>query len=345
LILATVRLANCCTAPAGGANSKTADGSLKEHGRDLKIGENRTDAQACKGFEKAVADFMAPAGLAILFTFLSLAPGPFAKETGASDACAVKGGSHAAVSAVSERLELTLADGRVLRIAGVEAAGPTPSDPELGTRGRDWLTGWLENRDISYQALDARPDRWGRIAAVIFAAPVPGDASPPSAGESLVRQGFARVAPDQHKSPCEKRLLEAERAARAAGLGLWSDRYYNVIAATDALAFTEHAGSLVLAEGRVSEVRDGSGRTTLFFGPHRRDHLAVTVLQRNVKIFEAAGLHFHDLIGQTLRVRGLLETRFGPEIEVTAPSEVELIADGPGEAAKPVQNAPAMTQP
>jgi endonuclease YncB( thermonuclease family) len=316
-----------------------------EHGRDLKIGENHAGAQACKGLEKVVSGHAAPTGLAIFFTFLSLAPGLFAKETGASNACVLKGGSHATVSAVSERLELTLADGRVLRIAGVEAAGPTPSDPDLGARGRDWLTVWLENRDIFYQGLDARPDRWGRIAAVIFAAPVSGDANLSSAGESLVRQGFARVAPDQHKNPCEKRLLEAEKAARAAGLGLWSDPYYNIIAATDAAAFTEHAGSLVLAEGRLSEVRDGSGRTTLFFGLHRRDQLAVTVLQRNVKIFEAAGLHFHDLIGQTLRVRGLLETRFGPEIEVTAPSEVELIADGPGEAAKPVQNAPAMTQP
>ncbi len=196
------------------------------HDGDLEIGENQVDAQARKGLEKIILGFAARAGLAVFFIVQSLAPGAFAKENGANEACALKGASHAGVAAIDERLELTLADGRVLRIAGVEAAGPTPNDPDLGMRARDWLAAWLESRDISYQALDARPDRWGRIAALVFASPVSGDANLSSAAESLVQQGFARVAPDQYKNPCEKRLLKAEKAARAAVLGLWSDPYY-----------------------------------------------------------------------------------------------------------------------
>jgi hypothetical protein len=139
--------------------------------------------------------------------------------------------------------------------------------------------------------------------------------------------------------------LLAEKAARAAGLGLWSDPYYAVVSATDAASFEERGGSFILAEGTVTEVRDAPTRVTLFFGPRRRSSLAVTILQRNVKIFEAAGLHFHDLIGQTLRVRGLLETRFGPEIELTGPGEIERIVDVPGETAKPVQKAPVLMRP
>jgi hypothetical protein len=73
--------------------------------------------------------------------------------------------------------------------------------------------------------------------------------------------------------------------------------------------------------------------------------LAVTILQRNVKIFEAAGLHFHDLIGQTFRISGMLETRFGPEIELTQPGEIELIAQGSSDTAHPAQNAPRLTRP
>jgi hypothetical protein len=315
------------------------------HYFELKIDENQLIVQHSQMRKPAIWSFGRYVLPAVFLMWQGLLSGAFAKEAMAKDACALKDGSHAIVSAVDERLDLTLADGRVLRIAGLEAAGPTPDDPDLGLHARDWLAAWLENRDIAYEALDTRPDRWGRYAAIVFAVPVSGVADPSSAGESLVRQGFARVAPDQHKNSCQKRLLQAETAARAAGLGLWNDPYYYVIAATDGMAFTEHAGSLILAEGRVTDVRDAASRTTLFFGPHRRDHLAVTILQRNVKIFEAAGLHFHQLIGQTLRVRGLLETRFGPEIEVANPSEVELIADGPSETAKPMQKAPAMTRP
>ncbi len=312
--------------------------------RILKIDENQSIVKVGMAVAKNIPRLVLCAGLAVLVAAQSLAFRSWAKGVAAGDACAPKAGSHAVVTAINDRLELTLADGRLLRIGGLEAAGATPDDADLGARARDWLAAWLENRDILYELLDAQPDRWGRYPAAVFAVPVSGDATPVSAGESLVWQGFARVAPDQHKNPCEKRFLEAEKAARTAQLGLWNDPYYKIIAAGDAAAFIEHAGSFILAEGRVTEVRDGSARKMLFFGP-RRDHLSVTIMQRNVKIFEAAGLHFHGLIGQTLRVRGLLETRFGPEIEATDPSEVEIIADGPSETAKPMQKAPATIQP
>ncbi len=193
--------------------------------------------------------------------------------------------------------------------------------------------------------LDTRADRWGRFASIVFAVPVSGGAGQVSVAEGLVAQGLARVVPDQHKNPCEAAFLKAEKAARAAVLGLWKDPYYAVVAAAEGTAFAERAGSFVIAEGRVTEVRDGTSRTSLFFGPRRRDRLAVTILQRNVKIFEAAGLHFHHLIGQTLRVRGLLETRFGPEIEVSQPSEIELVAEESDATAKPIGSEPAVARP
>jgi endonuclease YncB( thermonuclease family) len=90
-----------------------------------------------------------------------------AKE--AENACTPKAESHATVTCVNDRLELVLADGRVLRLAGIEAPGPTPTDPDLSARGRDWLRAWLENQDILFELFDPRPDRWGRYAATVFA--------------------------------------------------------------------------------------------------------------------------------------------------------------------------------
>jgi endonuclease YncB( thermonuclease family) len=260
----------------------------------------------------------------------------FADAKEAKNACLPKAGSsHATVTGVNERLELSLADGRILRLAGIEAPGPTPADPDLAARGRDWLKAWIENQDIFFESADSRPDRWGRIPASVFASGQEDGTSLISVEKRLLEQGFARIVPDQHKTPCAELMIFAERGAQTAGLGLWSDPYYVVAAATDADAFAERAGSFIIAEGKLSDVRQISTRTMLFFGPHRRSHLTVTILQRNIKIFEAAGLHFHDLIGQTLRVRGMLETRFGPEIELTQPNEIELIARGSGDTANP----------
>lgn len=305
--------------------------------RDLKHIENQLPAI----FRSAAELRSKILCLSVLLLALLPVQSSAALEMGAAAAapCSVAGATNAKILSLDDHLDLTLADGQVLRLSHLEAAGPTPDDPDLGQRARDWLADWAGSKEISYVKLETRPDRWGRYAALLFTPRDSSGAPPISAGEALVLRGFARVVPDQQKNPCEKQLLLAEKTAREAGLGLWADPYYKIIPADDGAALHEHAANFVLAEGRLTEVRDSSARSTLFFGLRRRGHLVVTVLQRNVKIFEAAGLHFHGLIGQTLRVRGLLETRFGPEIEVANPSAVELVLDGHGETAKPVQKA------
>ena len=57
---------------------------------------------------------------------------------------------------------------------------------------------------------------------------------------------------------------------------------------------------------------------------------AVTILQRDVKIFDRAGFGFHALIGQRIRVRGLLDLRFGPQIEVSEPDAIEIVSAARG---------------
>jgi len=279
---------------------------------------------------------------AIVFFFSVLLTCPTALQAkNAADACPATASNHAIVTGVTERLELILSDGRILRIAGLEAPGPTPADPDLPARGQEWLKAWLENRDIAFELADSRPDRWGRYAASVFASIAQGDIDFASVGERLLDRGFARVMQDQHKISCEEQMLRVEETARIARRGLWNDPYYAVVEATDGAAFAERAGSFIVATGKLTAVREISPRMMLIFGPNRSSTLAVTILQRNVKIFEAAGLHFRDLIGQTLRVRGMLETRFGPEIELTRPNEIELIAQGRGDTASPVAKNPA----
>ena len=63
----------------------------------------------------------------------------------------------------------------------------------------------------------------------------------------------------------------------------------------------------------------------LKFGSGHDRGFSVIILQRNVRIFEQAAMKFNSLVGRSLRVRGLLDTRFGPQIEIASPDDIELI--------------------
>jgi hypothetical protein len=240
--------------------------------------------------------------------------------------CTPEGTVSAALTSVNERLELVLADGKVLTIAGIDPPGPTPDDPALDLSGGKKATAWFAGRDILYRPLSSRADRWGRIPALAF---LSGQKAPVSIGEALIEAGLARFIPQPGTSPCRSALLEAEARARSARLGLWTDPYYAVLSATDREAFDEKAATNIIIEGDVRGISEGPYRTNLYFGPRRGYDLSVTILPRNIMLFEAAGLKPSDLDGRKIRVRGLLDLRFGPQIEVSSPDEVELIATEP----------------
>lgn len=242
-------------------------------------------------------------------------------------------GAHGRVKAVNERLELTLDDGRQLKIAGLDPPRPTPENPDLDVKSGERLAAWLVGKDIVFRLTGSGPDRWGRFSVEAFA---PAQVSAPSAlpiAEAALDAGLARFEPGAAARPCRTFLLAAEAAARAGALGLWADPYYAIIAAGDHNSFAEKAATSVIVEGRVTGVGKNGFRTTLFFGNRRGFDFSVTILQRNIKIFNAAGMDVEKFKGLTIRVRGLLDMRFGPQIEVSNPDEIETITQGQDAAA------------
>ncbi len=256
----------------------------------------------------------------------------------AADLCSAEGARRGVVRSVNEWLELTLEDGEILRIAGIVPPRPTPRDPDLDTKTRDRLAGWLGGHEILFRPLGGRRDRWGRTPALVFASAGPNDAATLAVGLALLDAGLARFDPHVDLPACRASLLNAEASARAAELGVWSDPYYAVISAADRESFAEKAGTSVIVEGRVTRVDVGGPRATLQFGPRRNWDFSVAILPRNIKKFDAAGLKLAEFAGQVLRVRGLLDMRFGPQIEISGPDEIEVIAQDRGEA--PIGPAP-----
>jgi hypothetical protein len=137
-------------------------------------------------------------------------------------------------------------------------------------------------------------------------------------------------------------LLTCRRdAARAAALGLWADPYYAVIAAADRPSFAEKAGTTVIVEGRITGIADRRPRIMLYFGPRQGWDFSVVNFPRNSKTFEVDYATLAALNGRMVRVRGLLDTRFGPQIEISNPDEIEVIGqDQDAQAAPPGTAAP-----
>jgi len=249
-----------------------------------------------------------------------------AQSAAADTACPDSATSRAAVGTIDERLEITLKDGRTLRLAGLEPPRPTPDAPDFDATARDALKA-RSGAEIGFVPQAGQPDRWGRIPAFVFFDPSAPGTPPVSAAQFLLAGGFARFMPELAARPCRTVFLAAEGAARKAKLGLWRDPFYAIIAATDGDAFAERAATNVIIERRLVAVDKGPLLTKLQFAPRRARAFSVTIMQRNVKILERAGLDFHALIGRTLRVRGLLDLRFGPQIEISSADEIELIPE------------------
>ena len=248
--------------------------------------------------------------------------------------CPDAGGEVAVVSAVEPRLELRLADGRLVRLIGVEAASQTPGDPDLGVSTRSWLAARIAGREVSLVVVGDKPDRWGRLAAFVF---VPTDGHAEPLASTMLAAGLARYQPEPAAHGCRDLFVAAEATARAARLGVWRDPYYAVLGPDDRAAFRERSATMVVVEGRLTAVETGPYRTKLWFAARdggARGALAAAILPRVMKLFEGRDMKLASMIGRTVRVRGLLDLRFGPQIEVESPDALEIVPTS-GAAASP----------
>jgi Staphylococcal nuclease homologue len=165
-------------------------------------------------------------------------------------------------------------------------------------------------------------DRYGRLLAYAYALR---DGDEFLLQQELVAEGFARVS-TRIASPCAAHLLDREKAAREAKLGLWADPYYEVLDAETPKAALAYRGRFALVEGKVASVRESGPAIYVNFGRRRIGDITVTILKRNERSFAAAGLDLRSLAGRRIRVRGWIEARGGERawIEAERPEQIEM---------------------
>jgi endonuclease YncB( thermonuclease family) len=265
---------------------------------------------------------------------LALPAAAATRKSPSPPACQIETVATGAVKTVLDGRTFVLADGREVRLAGIEvppgpatsAAAPHDADnatTEPGLAATAALQALLGGREVLLKHPKLVTDRYGRIVADAVAA----GAESGSVVKSLLSQGHARLAAHPGEPVCVADLRAAERAARTQKVGLWGDPRYFPKPAEDPAGVLAERGRFTLVEGKVVSVRESGGTIYMNFGPRWSEDFTVTILKRNERAFTAAGLAVRSLAGRRVLVRGWIEERGGPWIEATGPEQIEVVAD------------------
>lgn len=235
-------------------------------------------------------------------------------------------GPTGTVTAVHDGNTIELDSGIVVRLAGTHAPMPAGARPgaaaePLAEAARAALSAMLMGKTVAL-GLDAEEtDRYGRMRAEVFI----GDVSGIWVEAALAEQGLARVEVLPGSTACTADLLAAEALARANGLGIWADPYYSVHDAADPAALAAAVGRYVLIEGAIVGTGETRNRVYLDFGRVWKDDVTATIEGKARALFAAANIDPLALKGKRVRIRGWLQSRDGPLIELGSPAQIEVL--------------------
>lgn len=219
------------------------------------------------------------------------------------------------VTAAIDGRSFRLQDGREVRLAGIEpaVAGKTSRTSALSAI--------IAGREVTLRGIDDTPDRYGRQPAFVFL-----DGADTPVQSMLLAQGDALVSATVTDKDCASSLMAAEAEARQARRGTWADSAAVKKAGStgDILAMI---GQFTVVEGKVLSVRQAGATTYLNFGRNWTRDFAVTISRRVVSLFGGAGTDLKSLENRRIRVRGWVEARSGPRIEVLRVGQIELVGE------------------
>ncbi len=226
--------------------------------------------------------------------------------------CSFEPQGEGRVAAVIDARTFRLQDGREVRLAGIE---PVAAEKE-NANPTSALAATLMGRDVTLRGEDDTPDRYGRQPAFVFL-----DGSESLVQGLLLAQGEALVSATEANKDCASVLIAAEAAARD---GAGPAAIKNAESPGDILA---GIGRFTVVEGRILSVRQAGATTYLNFGRSWTQGFAVTISRRVTAGLEAAGIIVKSLENRRIRVRGWVEARGGPRIEVLRAGQIELLGE------------------
>ena len=229
-------------------------------------------------------------------------------RSAAASACGFEPQGEGRVSAIIDARSFRTDDGREVRLAGIEVES---DDTAV-------LVALIAGRTVGLHGETDAPDRYGRQPAFVFL-----DEADRSVQGMLLERGAALASGTVADRPCAAELAAAEALARQARRGIWQRgaAIKNAESPDDILA---RVGQFTLVEGKVLSVRQAGSVTYINFGRRWTRDFAATISRRVLPLVEAAGISVKALENRRIRVRGVVEGRGGPRIEVLRVGQIEV---------------------
>lgn len=272
--------------------------------------------------------------------------GPVAAQSPSELGCTLEPGPTRAVGAIIDGEVLRLDDGKEVRLLGIMA----PRASDAGARPGLWppedllvaeLTRVVQGKTIALAfASGRRTDRYDRVLAHVF---LTDGATPIWLQGRLLEMGLARAYPSAGAGDCAPALYQREKLARAVGLGLWSSAAYQLRPADRPTELIRYRDTFQVVSGRVETITgsrthiilqlansEAPGTSTQPAGGARTNAFRIVWSRSVARASEDADLKSPSaLVGRNVRVRGWIEARRGPQIEVSGSAQLEIEPDQP----------------
>lgn len=234
--------------------------------------------------------------------------------------------SNAKVLRAEQNGVLVIADGRAVKLEGLRLPqGEADKAPKfLAGQAVAMLNDLVRGRHVSLAVHRPKQDRYGRLRAQVFLA---ADAHEPWLQIAMLERGLARVDIASDRPECAKALYAAEQRARTNHYGIWALDAYAVRGPETVGPYT---GTFQIVEGDVIDAVVKGGRAYLNFGADWRTDFTAMIRPEDMATFRAAHVDPRDFKGHRVRLRGMVQNYNGPEIEIAAPDDIEIIKDAPG---------------
>lgn len=259
---------------------------------------------------------------------LSQSAAPLRSDETTTPVCTLEAGATHAVVRVIDAETVLLDDGSQVRLIGALALrapgrdeGDAPWPPEA--QAKRALEELVAGHSVELAFAGRRTDRYGRQLAHLF---LHRNGERIWVQGQMLALGHARAYGLAQSVACLPELLEHEKLARVAQRGIWASAAYAIRSAARSGALLQWRSSFQIVEGTVTRVTEIRGKTYLNFGADWRTDFSVGIAGRGRNRL-AGHLQLAALEGQRVRVRGWIERRNGPYIELADTGLIEIVSE------------------
>ena len=225
---------------------------------------------------------------------------------------------------------IALDDGSDLRLVGALAPRAIDAGAEEGawfpeTMAKEGLERLVLGKSIELAVRGDRNDRYGRILAQALL--IAGVERRWVQGHML-EQGYARADTLPGTQVCMSELLARERIAREAGRGLWAEAAYQVRRAERTEEIARYKMTYQIVEGRIVRISVARGTTYLNFSRRWRHGFSAFLRSSDKHQLGGFASNPQAIVGRWVRVRGWIEGRDRPSIDISAGGAIEILDGG-----------------